>query len=202
MNDRTRRSFLGDAAIAAGVLLVGCNRSPSTTSSDQSRTAGTADVTLRIGAVLADIANAHVISTIGYNGTGPGSLIRLREGVPVTVDLFNETDTPEVVHWHGQIVPASVDGAAEEISQTVPAHGHLRYKLTPQPSGARFVHTHVMSMADLNRGTYTGQFAFVYIEPTNNPGQYRPASPIRLASYGWQKHCRGLYQTPIAAVIL
>jgi FtsP/CotA-like multicopper oxidase with cupredoxin domain len=29
-----------------------------------------------------------------------------------------------------------------------------------------------MSMADLNRGTYTGQFAFVYIEPKNNPGQY------------------------------
>ena len=26
-----------------------------------------------------------------------------------------------------------------------------------------------------------------------------PASPISLASYRWQKHCRGLYQTPIAA---
>src|SRR5262245_3952597 len=25
------------------------------------------------------------------------------------------------------------------------------------------------------------------------------AAPINLASYGWQKHCRGLYQTPIAA---
>jgi putative transposase len=30
-----------------------------------------------------------------------------------------------------------------------------------------------------------------------NPGG--PASPISLASYRWQKHCRGLYQTPIAA---
>ena len=27
-------------------------------------------------------------------------------------------------------------------------------------------------MADLNRGTYTGQFAFVYIEPKNNPAHY------------------------------
>ena len=25
------------------------------------------------------------------------------------------------------------------------------------------------------------------------------AAPINLASYGWQKHCRGLYQTPTAA---
>jgi FtsP/CotA-like multicopper oxidase with cupredoxin domain len=29
-----------------------------------------------------------------------------------------------------------------------------------------------MSMADVNRGTYTGQFAFVYIEPKENPGRY------------------------------
>jgi FtsP/CotA-like multicopper oxidase with cupredoxin domain len=29
-----------------------------------------------------------------------------------------------------------------------------------------------MSMADLNRGTYTGQFAFVYIEPKENPGRF------------------------------
>src|SRR5215469_845362 len=26
-----------------------------------------------------------------------------------------------------------------------------------------------------------------------------PASSISFTSYGWQKHCRGLYQTPIAA---
>jgi len=31
------------------------------------------------------------------------------------------------------------------------------------------------------------------------PDSNGPASPISLASYGWQKHCRGLYQTPIAA---
>lgn len=129
-------------------------------------------MTLRIGTVLADIAKEHTISTIGYNGTVPGPLVRLREGVPAVFDLFNDTDTPELVHWHGQIVPVSVDGAAEEKSPDVPAHGHIRYQLTPQPAGARFVHTHVMSMSDLNRGTYTGQFAFVYIEPKNNPGRY------------------------------
>ena len=26
-----------------------------------------------------------------------------------------------------------------------------------------------------------------------------PTSPINFASYRWRKHCRGLYQTPIAA---
>jgi FtsP/CotA-like multicopper oxidase with cupredoxin domain len=175
MSERTRRVFLADTAAASALLLGGCTRSVSTRSgisSEGTAHAGPADVTLRIGSVLADIANGHTISTIGYNGTVPGPLIRFREGVPATVELFNDTDTPELVHWHGQNLPASIDGAAEEKSLEVPAHGHIRYELTPQPAGARFVHTHVMSMADLNRGTYTGQFAFVYVEPRNNPGHY------------------------------
>ena len=102
----------------------------------------------------------------------------------MTVDLFNDTDTPELVHWHGQIIPADVDGAAEEKSLQVPPHGHLRYRLTPQPSGSRFVHTHVMPMSDPSRGTYTGQFAFVYIEPKNNPGNYD--QEVFLATHEWE----------------
>jgi len=178
---KSRRDFFSDIAIGGALLLGGCGREQS-----PAPPAGPADVTLRIGTVLVDIAKDHTISTIGYNGSVPGPLIRLREGVPVTVDLFNDTDTPELVHWHGQIIPAAVDGAAEEKSLEVPAHGHLRYSLTPRPPGARFVHTHVMPMADLSLGTYTGQFAFVYIEPKTNPGQYD--QEIFLATHEWEPY--------------
>ena len=179
----TRRSFLSHATLGTGLLLTNCNR-PGPPESPAEVPAGPADVTLRIGNLLVDIAKDHTISTVGYNGSVPGPLIRLREGVPVTVDLFNDTDAPELVHWHGQIVPAEVDGAEEEKSLAVAAHGHLRYRLTPSPSGARFVHTHVMPMSDLARGTYTGQFAFVYIEPKSNPGRYD--QEIFLASHEWE----------------
>ncbi len=178
----TRRGFLSGAT-GAGLVLSGCSRSgPSGAPAEAPE--GPADVTLRIGTVLADIAKDHTISTIGYNGSVPGAPIRLREGIPVTVDLFNDTDALELVHWHGQIIPAEVDGAEEEKSLAVPAHGHLRYRLTPGPSGARFVHTHVMPMADLARGTYTGQFAFVYIEPKSNPGRYD--QELFLATHEWE----------------
>ncbi len=182
----SRRDFLSMAAGAAGLALAGCDSGAR--GSDHSGKAeaitGPADVTLRIGPVLVDIAKDHAISTIGYNGAVPAPLIRLKEGVPVTVDLFNDTDMPELVHWHGQIIPADVDGAAEEKSLEVPAHGRLRYRLTPQPSGARFVHTHVMPMSDLCKGTYTGQFGFVYIEPKSNAGRYD--QEIFLATHEWE----------------
>jgi hypothetical protein len=44
--------------------------------------------------------------------------------------------------------------------------------LTPLPSGCRYVDTHNMSMSDLNRGAFTGQFAFAYVEPQHDPGAY------------------------------
>jgi len=177
-----RRDFLSAMAGGAGALLVGCKSSPGP--AEAPAAAEKADVTLRIGPTLVDIAKDHTISTIGYNGQVPGPLIRLREGVPVTVDLFNDTDTAELVHWHGQIIPADVDGAGQEKSLPVPAHGHLRYRLTPRPAGARWVHTHVTPMSDLSRGTYTGQFAFVYIEPKNEPGRYD--QEFFLATHEWE----------------
>jgi len=32
----------------------------------------------------------------------------------VTIDINDQTDTPEQLHWHGQFLPTDVDGAAEE----------------------------------------------------------------------------------------
>src|SRR5665213_839520 len=178
----TRRGFVSGITAGMGMLLGACNRTAPETAATPDT--GKADVTLRIGPVLVDIAKDHTISTIGYNGSVPGPVIRMREGVPVVVDLFNDTDSPELVHWHGQIIPADVDGAAEEKSLMVPANGHLRYRLTPQPAGARWVHSHVMPMSDLSRGTYTGQFGFVYIEPKSEPGAYD--QEIFLATHEWE----------------
>ena len=131
-----------------------------------------ADYTLRIANGLVELAPDHIISTTLYNDRFPGPLLRFREGQRVVVDIHNDTDTPELVHWHGQMIPSDVDGAAEEGSPYVPPHGMRRIAFTPKPSGFRFYHTHVVAGGDLNRGTYTGQAGPVYIEPRDNPGAY------------------------------
>jgi len=191
----TRRSFLAKAAAGSALLLTGCDSlrtlqnkissHPGTGDHhDTARPSGPADVTLRIGTVVAEIAKDHAISTIGYNGVVPAPLIRLQEGTPVTVEIINDTGFTELVHWHGFIVPPEVDGADEENSLSVPAHSSIRYSLTPSPSGARFVHTHSMPMADLSRGTYTGQYGFVYVDPHLNPGRYD--QEVFLATHEWE----------------
>ncbi|MGA7810894.1 multicopper oxidase family protein [Bradyrhizobium sp.] len=131
-----------------------------------------ADYTLRIATGRVELAPDHIVSTTLYNGQFPGPLLRFKEGQPAIVDIYNDTDTPELVHWHGQMIPSDVDGAAEEGSPFVPAHGMRRIAFTPRPSGLRFYHTHVVAGGDLNRGTYTGQAGPVYIEPRIDPGAY------------------------------
>jgi FtsP/CotA-like multicopper oxidase with cupredoxin domain len=131
-----------------------------------------ADYTLRIGAGLVELSPEHFVSTTIYNGQFPGPLLRFKEGQRVVVDIHNDTDTPELVDWHGQMIPSDVDGAAEEGTPFIPAHGIRRIAFVPKPSGFRFYHTHVVAGADLNRGTYTGQAGPVYIEPEHNPGAY------------------------------
>ena len=131
-----------------------------------------ADYTVRIATGLVELAPDHIVSTTLYNGQFPGPLLRFTEGVPVTVDVHNDTDVPELLHWHGQMVPSDVDGAAEEGTPFIAPHGMRRISFTPRPAGFRFYHTHVFAGADLNRGTYTGQAGAVYIEPAKNPGTY------------------------------
>ncbi|HVG27741.1 MAG TPA: multicopper oxidase domain-containing protein [Acidobacteriaceae bacterium] len=133
---------------------------------------GKADVTLRIAPVAVELDRAHIISTTGYNGTAPGPVLRLREGKPVTVEVINDTDTPELVHWHGMLIPPEVDGTEEEGSPPVPPHGRRRFQLTPGPAGTRWYHSHAMAMDDLHKGAYTGQFGFVLVEGGNDPGHY------------------------------
>jgi FtsP/CotA-like multicopper oxidase with cupredoxin domain len=141
---------------------------------DQSAAPATAgsDITLRIAPVTVELAPDRILSTIGYNGTSPGPVLRMKEGKPVTVNVINSTDTPEFVHWHGFLIPADFDGVEEENTPAVPPHGSRRYQFTPTPAGSRWYHSHAMAMADLHKGTYTGQFGFAYVEPAADPGNY------------------------------
>jgi FtsP/CotA-like multicopper oxidase with cupredoxin domain len=161
-----RRSLLKDAGLVPFMGAV-----PRLARAADEVTNAKADYTLRIGTGLVELVHDHIVSTTLYNGQFPGPLLRFREGQRVVVDINNDTDTPELVHWHGQMIPSDVDGAAEEGTPFVPPHGMRRIAFVPKPSGFRFYHTHVVAGGDLNRGTYTGQVGPVYIEPIN-PGAY------------------------------
>jgi FtsP/CotA-like multicopper oxidase with cupredoxin domain len=183
-----RRDFIkwgGAAAVGAGAVLraqqqSGMPMQQNAASSEVRK----ADFTLQIAPVALELAPNRIISTIGYNGTCPGPLLRMKEGVPVTVDVINDTETPEFVHWHGLLVPSEVDGAEEEGTPPVPPNGRRRYQFAPRPAGTRWYHSHAMAGADLHKGTYTGQFGFLMIDSGSDPGHYD--QEVFLALRDWE----------------
>jgi FtsP/CotA-like multicopper oxidase with cupredoxin domain len=178
--EESRRRFLKTAGLATGALLLSSKNSLAQTESTIESNAsevvpadsGAADYSLYIKNSPIEIAPKRIISASTYNGQFPGPLLRLKEGQPVTIDVYNDTDTPEQLHWHGQQVPVDVDGAAEEGTPFIPAHGKRRIVFTPKPVGLRFYHTHNRAGANLAAGQYSGQVGPVYIEPRQEPGKY------------------------------
>jgi len=182
-----RREFLrltGVSALSSASILYGCAASTEQASAPLSSSGNPARFSLRIAAVKIDLSPKQTIETIGYNGSSPGPLLRVVEGQQVIVEVKNDSEVPELVHWHGFYVPSEVDGSMEEGTPMVPVGGSRQYSFTAQPSGTRWYHTHAFAGNDLRRSLYSGQFGFFYVEPKSNPGNYD--QEVFLAAHQWE----------------
>src|SRR3990167_8171887 len=194
-----RRNFLmfgGGAALAGGAGWLALSRNtPRSAQQASSLEASTVNAIgnrapvdrfdLRIAPMRLEIAPNRMIETIGYDGGSPGQVLRMRSGVPTAVDVRNDTDRPELVHWHGQHLPAAVDGAHEQGTPPVPARGQRRYIFLPGPSGTRWYHSHGMSEGGRLGGLYTGQQGIVLVQPRGDPGAYD--REVLLITHDWDK---------------
>jgi FtsP/CotA-like multicopper oxidase with cupredoxin domain len=181
-----RREFLrlaGASALSSASILSGCAPSAERTVTSSTLAGDAAGFSLRIAPIKLEISPNQIIQTIGYNGSAPGPLLRVKEGQRVIANVNNDSDVAELVHWHGLYVPSEVDGAMEEGTPMVPPGASRQYAFTAQPSGTRWYHTHAFAGKDLRRSLYSGQFGFFYIEPKNNPGNYD--QEVFLAAHQW-----------------
>jgi FtsP/CotA-like multicopper oxidase with cupredoxin domain len=142
------------------------------------------DYSLRIAPMRLELAPGKVIDTYGYNGSVPGPVLRLREGQLVSIDISNDTDIDDVIHWHGLYVPANADGAVEEGSPIIPHGETRRYNFTAKPSGTRWYHSHDMAHTDLTRSLYAGLYGFLIITPAADPARYD--REVLLAAHHWE----------------
>jgi Multicopper oxidase len=119
-----RRNFLIGAGTAGMALGTALGRA-------YTQIATAPDYSLRIAPLRLELAPGKVIETFGYNGKVPGPVLRLREGRQVGIDIRNDTDIDDIVHWHGLYVPSEADGAMEEGSPMVGRGGAQRYTFKP-----------------------------------------------------------------------
>src|SRR5260370_27857839 len=132
-NDMRRREFLAAASTVAGSALFRGYSAFGESSLFIPEVDAAADYSLTIATKPTELAPKHIVSVTTYNGQFPGPLLRFKEGKRVTVDVHNETDVPEQLHWHGQAIPSDVDGATEEGTPFIPPHARRRISFIPWP---------------------------------------------------------------------
>jgi FtsP/CotA-like multicopper oxidase with cupredoxin domain len=102
-----RRGFLigaGAAGMAAGGLI----------GTAYTQSANAADYTIRIAPLRLELAPGKTIDTFAYNGVVPGPALRLREGREISIDIRNDTDVDDIIHWHGLLVPSRSEASIRE----------------------------------------------------------------------------------------
>ena len=181
-SQRTRRQFFSAAAsLLSAAALARAQNQPAGNSP--------ADFVIRISEINVELGPKLTTKTLAYNGRVPGPLLRMTEGKTIAVDVVNETNDPEMVHWHGFFIPPDVDGSHEEGTPMVQGRDRRRYIFTPQPTGTRWYHTHAIAGHDFRKGLYSGQFGMVVVEPRENPARYDLEVPLIL--HEWDPYSSG-----------
>ncbi|QFI68682.1 multicopper oxidase family protein [Sinorhizobium alkalisoli] len=87
-----------------------------------------------------------------YNGTVPGSVVRLRQGERARLVVENRLDQETTVHWHGIRLPNAMDGVPGLTQPPIKSGETFVYEFTPPDAGTFWYHPHANSLEQLGRG--------------------------------------------------
>lgn len=76
------------------------------------------------------------------NGAVPGPVLRWREGEEVTLLVTNRLKEPTSIHWHGVIVPNTMDGVPGISFENISPGETFTYRFTVKQNGTYWYHSH------------------------------------------------------------
>ncbi|CAK8583420.1 MULTISPECIES: multicopper oxidase family protein [Priestia] len=101
-----------------------------------------------------DFRNGTKLPVWTYDGSVPGSQIRVKQGDKVKINLKNELSEPVTIHWHGLPVPNSQDGIPGVTMNAVQPGKTFTYEFTASVPGTYWYHSHQDSVNQIDKGLY------------------------------------------------
>src|SRR3954452_8291588 len=123
---------------------------------------------LRIAPVTKRIGEATV-RMLAYNGSIPGSTLKVREGSEIEVEVVNDGDLEQTVHWHGLRLDNRSDGT-HETQAPIPVGGRFSCRVSFPDPGVYWYHPHIREDYAQEMGLYGN----VIVEPAD-PDYWGPA---------------------------
>lgn len=147
----SRREFLqllGGGAAALTVGDVGIARA-----AEYFRPSASASYVLNVAPFRADLGGGNRVSTIGFNDTLPGPLLRLKQGERLRAKVTNGLSAGGTsVHWHGIPLINKMDGVPGLTQKPIAPGADFQYDFKVPVAGTYWYHSH--SAAQSDRGVY------------------------------------------------
>ena len=99
-------------------------------------------------------AGTEVSKVWAYNGTVPGTTLRLRQGEWISTKLVNSLPDPTTIHWHGIRIANAMDGVAHMTQHPVEPGGTFPYRFMAPDAGTFWYHPHENSAEQVARGLF------------------------------------------------
>jgi FtsP/CotA-like multicopper oxidase with cupredoxin domain len=100
--------------------------------------------------ILPDVA----VTAYAINRQVPGPRLEVTEGDQVRIEFTNHLPEPATMHWHGLVVPNSMDGPGFITQVPVPPGGRYVYEYVVQQHGTYFYHSHTRPDRQQTLGLY------------------------------------------------
>jgi FtsP/CotA-like multicopper oxidase with cupredoxin domain len=93
------------------------------------------------------------VRMLAYNGSIPGSTLKVEQGSTVTVNVTNRGDLEATVHWHGLRLDNRYDGT-HETQAPIPIGGSFSYEIEFPDPGVYWYHPHIREDYGQEMGLY------------------------------------------------
>lgn len=151
-----RRPFVvAFASIGAFLALAGCQLATGV-AGERPVAWQSADLIVERGVIAVDRRDSEAIT---INGSVPGPILRFREGEEAILRVQNRLDEDTSIHWHGLILPPSMDGVPGVSFRGIAPGETFTYRFPVRQSGTYWYHSHSGFQEQL------GMFGAIIIDP-------------------------------------
>jgi FtsP/CotA-like multicopper oxidase with cupredoxin domain len=137
----SRREFMLTSVALASVALTGCAQAPNSSPKIVANSSsGRAPRRLIAESRSIDV-NGRAASVLGLRQPDGTRAFVLEPGERFNVEMINRLSGPTIVHWHGQVPPANLDGVSQFGVPELQPDEHRLYDFAARP-GTYWMHSH------------------------------------------------------------
>lgn len=127
------------------------------------------------------LVDGHIGRAITINGSFPGPVIRMKEGREVLVRVHNRMSESSSIHWHGILLPFTMDGVPGISFKGIDAGSTFNYKFTLRQNGTYWYHSHTGLQEQI------GHYGMLIVEPADpDPVEYDVEYPVVLSDWTFE----------------